>query len=184
MSLLRHRACFTLALLLFVVAMLAATPRLGRVARFVPLLVIAPTLALLIAQLALDLVPRFRGIQRNMERTRWLPLPERGMQGSREEECKQAAPREGESRPAAVRESRAGGRLGWTLLLPVTIYLLGFSAAIPLHTFVYLRWFSGERWRLSLAIPAGLYGLFFILARFVPTVSLWPGWIWMRLELL
>ncbi|MFH1144363.1 MAG: hypothetical protein V1774_07455 [Candidatus Eisenbacteria bacterium] len=172
-NLLRHRACFTLALLLFVLAMLLETARLGRVARFVPLIVTIPTLALLAFQLVLDLAPRYRRIYQKLERTKWPGLPGRERQGDRERESGQAA----------SNNEGARGRLGWTLLLPVMIYGFGFFVAIPVHALVYLRRFSGERWSLSLAIPAGLGCLLLLLVRLAPDVPLWPGWIWMRLGL-
>jgi hypothetical protein len=173
MSLLRHKAFFTLALLLFMLAVLAATPHLGRIARLVPLLVIVPTLALLALTLVGDLVPRFRRINEGMERARWLPLPKREAREDRDRGSEQAAPLAG----------GALGRLVWTLCLPVLIYGLGFCVGIPVHALVYLRRFSKERWLLSLAIPAGLGGLMLLLPRLVPAVSLWPGWIWVRLGL-
>jgi hypothetical protein len=173
MNLLRHEAFFTFALLLFMLAMLAATPHLGRVARLVPLLIIVPTLGLLAFQLVGDLVPRFRRIHEDVERARWLPLPKRQAREDRDRGSEQVAPRAG----------GALGRLGWTLFLPVMIYGLGFGVAVPVHALVYLRRFSRERWSLSLAIPAGLGCLVLLLPRLVPAVSLWPGWIWVRLGL-
>lgn len=150
---LRHPAFFTLILLAFVLAILIATPRLGRVARLVPLVVAVPTFVILAAQLILEFSPRRKMAGRAPQRD-------------------------------AAAASLGAAQLGWALLLPVTIYLLGFFVAVPLHCFVQLRYFSRERWMLSLIIPAGLCGLFVLIARLVPAVPLWQGWIWMRLGLM
>lgn len=197
MKLLRHRAFFTLALLLFTLALLAATPQLGRVARLVPLVVIVPTLVLLSLQLADDLIPRFRSFWEDKGRARWIPLPERSAREGRDRESGRKSPGDTtrgaardatpdarrEAGPVARRGGSPAGRLGWTLLLPLMIYALGFCVAIPVHALVYLRRFSGERWRLSVGIPLGLLCLLLLLPRLVPGVSLWPGWIWARLGL-
>jgi hypothetical protein len=95
------------------------------------------------------------------------------------------SPRRGPDGRTSQRDPRpaspAVGQLGWALLLPVAIYLLGFLVAVPLHCLIQLRCFSKERWTLSLIIPVGLCGLFVLIARLVPAVPLWHGWIWMRL---
>jgi hypothetical protein len=174
MNVLRHPALFTLILLVFVVAILIATPRLGRVARLVPLVVAVPTAVLLAAQLILDLVPRRRTPGRGSEPTGWLRFAGRAKEAADDREALRDA------KPAAS----SAGQLGWALLLPVTIYFLGFLIAVPLHCMIQLRCFSGERWTLSLAVPAGLCGLFVLIARLIPAIPLWQGWIWMRLELL
>ena len=144
MKVLGHKAFLTAAMLLAVLVLLLATPRLGPVARFVPLIVLAPTIALLLLQLAADLARRVEP-------------------------------------PAKARDGRAAGRLGWALLLPAMVFLFGFFVAVPLHAAIHLRWLSGERWRLSLGIPAALGMLLFLVARMIPTVTLWPGWIWTEL---
>jgi hypothetical protein len=173
MNLLRRPAFFTLVLLAFVQAILAATPRLGRIARMVPLIVAVPTAALLAGQVALDLTPRRGETRRQPERAGWPPSG------------RSARRAEGECGPMRVSSlpGSAVARLGWALLLPVMIYFLGFFVAVPLHCMIQLRRFSGERWTLSLIIPAALCGLLVLIARIVPTVPLWQGWLWMRWEL-
>ena len=193
MKLLRHRALFTLVLLLFVAGMLWKTSELGRVARFVPLLVMAPTLALLAFQVALDVFPRLRGISRGLEAVRWLPPPAKPeampaampvtMPAATAATIPGTLPQEERAVGAAAKQG-ATARFLWTLALPGMVYLLGFSVAVPLHALVYLRGLSGERWRLALAVAAGLAVLAWLVARLVAAVSLWPGWVWMRVGLI
>ena len=168
MNALRHRGSFTLLLILFAAAILAMTPGLGRAARLVPVWVALPTLALLLVQLALDLSPALRRRCRSLASGTRPPMERRGGATDRE------APRH------AGPDRRTSVRLLWVLLLPLAIYLLGFLVAVPLHAFFCLRRVWGEGWGPSLATPAALGALLLLIARFVPEIPLWGGWLWIR----
>ena len=175
MKLLRSRAFFTCVLLLGVLVMLALTPRLGSIARFVPLVVLLPTAALLAVQLGRDLAHR-------EERAR--PAPEAHAAPAaavpQEPPASGTAPRPPVSGTPAALLTRPLARFVWALSLPGVIYLLGFPAAVPLHAFLYLRVLSRERWSISLLVPAGLLCVLLFLTRLVPGAALWPGWTWMH----
>lgn len=48
--------------------------------------------------------------------------------------------------------------LGFFLL----IAFLGFLIAIPIYTFLYLKFFSRESWRMSITLTAGLWAIVYI----------------------
>ena len=179
MRLLQHRALLTLILLLFVFAVLIGSRDLGRVARFVPLVVAIPTFLLIGLQLLFDLAPGCRDRLGNLRRTAWArPSPptradSRDAAGFRSE----APPHDPAGRRPPAR------RLVWTFLLPLLIYLLGFLIALPLYVFVQLRLLGGERWRLALAIPVLLCLLLLLCGRFLPAIPLWQGRLWTLLGL-
>jgi hypothetical protein len=64
--------------------------------------------------------------------------------------------------PAAAR--RTVGIVGWIIGMFVAIWLLGFSLATLVVTFLYLKVGAGERWLISIALSLGgfalVYGLF------------------------
>lgn len=57
----------------------------------------------------------------------------------------------------AVARRRMAQVWGWLLGLPVAIYLVGFSIAIPLVTFAYLKVQGREGWLLSIILAAAAY---------------------------
>ncbi|MCL6637871.1 MAG: tripartite tricarboxylate transporter TctB family protein, partial [Alicyclobacillus sp.] len=69
----------------------------------------------------------------------------------------------------------------WFIGLLLIIWLLGFTLAIPIYLFLYLKWRSRERWRLSVVYAlvcwAGLYALFGM-ALHVPLYGGWLASLW------
>jgi hypothetical protein len=80
-------------------------------------------------------------------------------------------------------ERRELSVISWAVMLLGSIYLLGFSLAIPLFTFLYLKGRSGEGWRLSLAVAGGMWGLLHGVFVLLLRVRLHDGrlWEWLRL---
>jgi hypothetical protein len=62
---------------------------------------------------------------------------------------------EDESVPLTVSERRKELRIfSWFIGGTVLVYLIGFIAAIPLFLFLFLRFSAGERWKMSVLLPA------------------------------
>ncbi len=170
MKWLASRAFLTGVFLVIAIGMLLQLHGMGKVSRIVPLLVLGPTIALLGLQLTMDLVRPLRIRDRG-----WMP---RGSGRTAEPAEAQRDPADGNA--DRVRDP-SPARLLWVLALPVMVFLLGFTVAIPLHAFVQLRVLSRERWRPSLVMPAALLGIFLLFTRLLPDIRLWQGWIWMQL---
>ena len=64
--------------------------------------------------------------------------------------------------PVVIR--RAVSIISWTLGFLLAIWLIGFNIAVPLSTFLYLKFGSGEKWGISIALTViawvFFYGLF------------------------
>jgi hypothetical protein len=169
-----ERAIFTLALLAFVSFMFCFATGLGAVARLVPIAVAVPTLALLIFQLAVDLLPGLESRYRRFETVDLLGVesirkrvPE--LNPSTAENMKEHSPKE-------------WGLFLWVLLAPGLMLLLGLLVALPLYVFLYLRYRSRESLALSLSLAGGtgfvLYGIFALTLRirlFEGHLRLWLG---------
>ncbi|MBP6876190.1 MAG: hypothetical protein KBD56_08980 [Candidatus Eisenbacteria bacterium] len=171
MKWLASRAFVTAVLLVIAIGMLVQLHGMGKVSRLVPLLVLVPTIALLGVQLTMDLVHPLRIRDRG-----WMPRGSGRATDPAETQRCQA------DRNADKVCDRSPARLLWVLALPVMVFLLGFTVAIPLHAFVQLRALSQERWRASLVMPAALLVLFLLFTRLLPDIRLWQGWIWMQLR--
>lgn len=139
---------FTLALAAIACGILVDSFSLSRIARMVPLWVLAFTLPLLMIQVAADWLP---GVAARLRMTRRQDI-------FSTESLLQKAPanlvpeRGGELAAAAP-------ALIWVLSLPVLIMLLGILIALPLHTFLYLAFRSKESVRTALAVAIVLGGV-------------------------
>jgi hypothetical protein len=167
----RGKPLVTLALLALAGVMLYASVGLSPVARLVPLTVLVATVALLLAELGLDLSPGF--VQRH-------PSLERDVFGI--EQVRQ------ESREESASDGRSLGRREldlciWLFSLPGLIFLLGLLIALPLFTLLYLRRRSREGWRVSIAITIGMFLVLFGLWSALRQTPLSDGWLWTRLGL-
>lgn len=169
----RERAWFTLILTAFVGLMLYLTINLSPVARLVPLAVAIPTMGLLIFQLAIDLAPGLEQRYRRFEKVDLLNV----------EHIRETISSHNQPQSANAADDVSGGRrelsaFSWSLLLLALVGLVGFLVALPVYTLLYLRWRSGESWRLSLAVAAGmgglLYGVFIVALR----LRLYEGHLW------
>jgi uncharacterized protein YbdZ (MbtH family) len=83
--------------------------------------------------------------------------------------------------PQGVAVARTLQAAGWMLGLFGAIVLLGFSVAVPVFVFLYMKLQGRESWRLSaafsIAIWAAFYGLFDRLLH-LPFPPGWiPGWL-------
>ena len=160
---------FTFFLLSFVTVLFFLTLQLGHVASLVPIKVVIPTLALLIFQFVLDLVP---GLAEKFSRYEKLQFF-RSEQLEKESRIYSSDSKPEESR--GVRERRA---LIWFLLLFLFILFFGVITAVPLYTFLYIRRRAKESWLFSIGMAAGMgvliQGVFVIILR----ARLYEGMIW------
>jgi hypothetical protein len=89
----------------------------------------------------------------------------------------------GAAGPPEAARRRTIAIVTWVLGFFVTIWLLGFSAAVPVTTVLYLKLAAREGWRLSIVLTvlssAFFYGVFeWVLRVPFPTGQLlvWLGW--------
>jgi hypothetical protein len=176
MNKLNEKVWFTFVLFVFAAVMFFMTLRLGRVARFVPLAVAIPTLALLGFQLLVEAIP---------ELARRFGIVEKkdifGVEPLREKSVAQT-----QADLTAAREARNKRELSaflWLSLMLLLIYLLGFLFALPIFSTVYLKKRAAESWLLSLTVGLtmclSLYGIFVLLLK----VELYEGLLanWLRM---
>ena len=163
------RTRFTLLLFAFVTYLLYLTLDLGSVARLVPLQVAVPTLAFLTIQLVLDLAPVLAQKFSPFEKIRFV-----GTQALQDQTLADA--------PGAVTRTLIDRRglcaFFWILLMLFFIYVFGFLLAIPLYTFLYLTIRGKQRWLLSIAMAATLWGLVYGVFAVLLNSSLHRGHLW------
>jgi hypothetical protein len=116
----------TLAFLALVAPMLWSAFGLSRVSGWVPLCVLSATLALLLLQLAIELLAARR------------------------------APQPVERPESAARKGRALAAVAWIGLLLLLSWLLGVVAGSALLCAAWMRWHARASWSVSLAQAAGL----------------------------
>jgi len=76
--------------------------------------------------------------------------------------------------PADVFKSRMIAIVGAIVGFPIAVWLIGFTFAIPLVTFLYLKVASREGWGISLALSAAagvMFYLMFVIALGIPVRS-------------
>jgi hypothetical protein len=143
-----YKNWFTLLLVALALAVLLETFSLSRIARMVPLWVLAFTLPLLLLQVAADWIPGAAARLRMVRRQDLF---------STESLRKKA--------PANLVASQSGGTqapglaLLWVLGLPVLIYMMGIVIALPLHAFFYLVVRSKESVRTAFVVAIVLGGI-------------------------
>lgn len=76
--------------------------------------------------------------------------------------------------PERERGRRALEAVGWILGFVAAALALGFFAAVPLASFLYLRR-AGEGWAASVLIPAGLWAFLYVVFDRALHVPLPPG---------
>ncbi len=162
---LRVRAAFTLSLLCFVAVLFLNTLRLGSVARFVPLIVLIPTLALLVLQLALDLRPDLEQKFSRFERIRF----------QKSEKLQKETL--GRARRSASGVPHPAWAFLWMWLMLPLVYLLGFLVAVPLYTFLYLKGHAVKGWIPSIAIALALWALIYGIFGLLLNTQLYQGQI-------
>jgi hypothetical protein len=168
----KGKPMLTLALLALAGVMFYGTAQLSPVARLVPLTVLVATVALLLAELLLDLSPGFVRRHSSLETKDVF-----GIEGMRTKARERAAP----SGP-----SLGGQEVNlcmWLFGLLGLIYLLGLLIALPLFTLLYLRQRSGEGWRLSIAVATAMFAVLFGVLVGLGQTPLSDGWLWTTLVL-
>jgi hypothetical protein len=139
----------TLAFIALVALMLAAALGLSRVSGWIPLIVLSLTLALLLWQLAAELLARRAGFS--------------------------GAPARREGSGPDARGRRALAVIAWIGLLLLLSWLAGVVAGTTLFSIAWLRWHARERWSASLAQAAGLgLALWLVFGRILGS-GLYPG---------
>jgi len=63
--------------------------------------------------------------------------------------------------PKEVVRRRTAGIIGWILGLYLLIWLIGFSYAVPITTFLYLKLSGKEKWPVVIAFTAATWGFFY-----------------------
>jgi hypothetical protein len=170
---LNERALFTLILAAYAGLMLHLTLNLSPVARLVPLIVVIPTLGLLVFQLVLDLVPWLERKYKRFEKADLL-----GVQQIKATVLSHDQPNSVNAGDPAERSRRELKMLVWIALLPCVISLLGFQAALPAYTLLYLRGRAGESWMLSITVAAAMAGLLVGVFSFALRGRLYEGQLW------
>jgi hypothetical protein len=131
---------FTAVLVIVLASALWMSRSFGFRAGLFPWAIGIPVLALASVQLALEL---------------------RGQAGSR---GIAGVPVPAEDPPAPGMYRRTAAIAGWILGFFVALWCLGLSMAVPVTTFLYLKFAAGERWPISLLVTTGawlfFYGLF------------------------
>jgi len=139
----------TLAFIALVALMLAAALGLSRVSGWIPLIVLSVTLALLLWQLAAELLAHRGRFSR--------------------------APARPEGSGPDARGRRALAVIAWIGLLLLLSWLAGVVAGTTLFSLAWLRWHARERWPASLAQAAGLgLALWLVFGRILGS-GLYPG---------
>jgi hypothetical protein len=77
--------------------------------------------------------------------------------------------------PPEVARRRTLEMMGWVLAFFLGIWLLGFSVAVPVLTFVYLKAGAREGWLPSLGLAAAAYAFFYGLFDYGLHVPFPPG---------
>lgn len=147
---------FTASLCVLVGVLFYLTLGLGPVARLVPLGVVAPTFALLVFQLMLDLFPRWARAYERKERAEIVDV---------DIVRRQPAP------------PRNWSVAFWFLLALVLLFLTGFAVGAPTFTALYLRGRARESWTLSLGAAAVVWTLVVGIFRTLLDARLYDGWI-------
>jgi hypothetical protein len=173
-----ERSVLTLTLVVGVGLLLPETLGLGPAVRLVPLAVLIPTFALLVFQALVDLVPALESALGRLEAD-LLPRPPDVRANPPPREDQDASP----AAEAASARRREAWVLGWLALLVGLIHLLGFAIALPLHTWLYLRWRAGEGWGFATTVAASLGAALYAAAGQVGGASFHTGRLWTWLGL-
>jgi hypothetical protein len=158
------KTAFSVFLLCVVAFFLSQTLALHALARLVPLSVIIPTLAFLIAQVSID----FRG---------GLPSKDKTLFGNADQYREKALlPKPDET---ARRQTSNLAGIVWLVSMLGLVYLLGFLVASVLYTFLYLRFRGRKNWRLSAVVASGVGVLSYALVTILSNGSPYVGKVWL-----
>jgi hypothetical protein len=157
----RSGSGLTLAFIALVILMLAGAAKLSRVSGWIPLVVLAATLVLLLWQLAVEVLAARQA--------------QVGDQGSDPSSAKEGG---GWTAFADPRNRRAAAAIAWIGLLLLLSWLLGVIAGAALFSLAWLRWHARERWASSMAQAAALGLLLWLVFGQVLGSGLYPGVLW------
>jgi len=157
---LARRSVVTLGLSLVVVGMLAASYSLSRIAGWIPRIVLAVTLGLLVIQLVIDV----RGRMRNSP-----SIPGTGRNSGRATALKVASAAEA----AAVL---------WAAGALVSLLFFGLIAGSAVFAFAFLRGYARENWRSSAIFALALAACLQLVFGTLLQATLYPGWLWQLLR--
>jgi len=143
------------------------TLSLGETARLVPQYVVLPGLVLACVAAGRELAPRALRLLKPFEVDSILQASGSPPPPDPAETADAGHPRRGSTLRA----------IGWVLLLPGLIALLGFLVAVPLYTLLFFRIRSGESWAWSLGSSAAMWALLYGIMIRLLEVSFHPGWI-------
>ncbi len=149
------RLMFSLGFVLLFAFLIYVSMGYNQLARLVPLVVLIPGLGFALLQFVLDLRAAFWGEAPASAETS-ATAGASAVDKPKEEKKEKLSPQE--------KRRREFVGIGWLLVFFVMIVLFGLTPAIPLFVLVFMRFFGGESWRLSIGFAvlcwAFVYGVF------------------------
>jgi hypothetical protein len=146
------KSAFTVFLLGIISLFLIQTLSLNSLARLVPLLVVVPTWALVLAQVKRDL--RGEGTNLAVEKTLF----------STSDEYRKSVVRRAGRREILNRMNRSGAGVAWVVMMFALVYLFGLLLGSPLYVFLYLKFRAGKGWVLASSMGVVVWILSYALA--------------------
>lgn len=150
------RLLFSLGFVLLFAFLIYVSMGYNQLARLVPLVVLVPGLGFALLQFVLDLRAALRSDESASAAGRTTAAEATTADKPKEEKKEKLSPQE--------KRRREFVGIGWLLVFFVMIVLFGLTPAIPLFVLVFMRFFGGESWRLSIGFAvlcwAFVYGVF------------------------
>jgi hypothetical protein len=168
-----EKTLFTFIITAFVGWLLYLTLNLSPVSRQVAMAVVTTTFVLLVFQLIIDLLPGLEQRYRRFDKADLF-----GVERFKEKVPAEALDESVNQEGAASRRQQELNLFFWILLLLGSLLILGLMVALPLYTLLYLRYRSGERWRLSIVIAAAIGGLLYGVFTLALNIHLYEGRFW------
>jgi TctA family transporter len=84
--------------------------------------------------------------------------------------------------PRAVVNRRTGAISSWIIAYFLAVWFLGFTYAVPLMIFTYLKFGAREKWLLTLALTGAGWAVFYLLFGYALAIPFPPGLIFDWLE--
>jgi hypothetical protein len=147
---------FSLGFVLLFAFLIYVSMGYNQLARLVPIVVLVPGLGFALIQFILDLRAALRSEKPASAETHTTAAEATAADKPKEEKKEKLSPQEKRRRELVG--------IGWLLAFFVMIVLFGLIPAIPLFVLVFMRFFGGESWRLSVGFAvvcwAFVYGVF------------------------
>jgi hypothetical protein len=74
-----------------------------------------------------------------------------------------------------VTNKRTGAICSWIIVYYIAIWLVGFSYAVPLMIFTYLKFGASEKWPITLILTAVGWAFFYLLFEYSLNIPFPPG---------